>query len=50
MNDHKTTLLKTWEEMPNYFVTSSSNDIGKDDLLEYIDQLNRNMESEKISS
>ena len=48
--DYKTTLLETWEEIPNYFVTSSSNGIGKDDVLEYIDQLNRNMESEKNNS
>ncbi len=33
-------LLETWEAMPNYFVTSSSKDIGKDDVLNYIEQLN----------
>ncbi|MCR8668279.1 ribosome biogenesis GTP-binding protein YihA/YsxC [Aestuariibaculum sp. M13] len=37
-------LLETWEDMPNYFVTSSSKEIGKDDVLNYIDELNENMQ------
>ena len=41
---YKTILLETWEDMPNYFVTSSTKDIGKDDVLNYIDGLNENME------
>ena len=40
---YKTVLLETWEDMPNYFITSSSQDIGKDDVLGYIDSLNTNM-------
>ena len=40
---YKTIMLETWEEMPNYFITSSSKDIGKDDVLKYIDDLNSNM-------
>lgn len=42
--DYRAILLETWEEMPNYFITSSSKDIGKDDVLNYIDELNENME------
>lgn len=42
--DYKAILLKTWEDMPNYFITSSSKDIGKDDVLNYIDSLNENMD------
>ena len=45
VNDYKTILLETWEAMPNYFITSSSKSIGKDDVLEYIDGLNANMET-----
>jgi len=45
IEDYKTILLETWEDMPKYFITSSSNDIGKDDVLGYIDELNENMES-----
>ena len=41
---YKNVLLKTWEEMPNHFITSSSKDIGKDDVLGYIDGLNGNMD------
>jgi GTP-binding protein len=40
---YKTILLETWEETPNYFITSSSNDTGKEAVLIYIDQLNENM-------
>jgi len=40
---YKTVLLETWEEMPNYFITSSSNETGKDTVLEYIDTVNNNM-------
>ena len=40
---YKAVLLETWEDMPNYFITSSSQDIGKDDVLGYIDSLNNNM-------
>ena len=40
---YQTVLLETWEEMPNYFITSSSNETGKDAVLEYIDGLNGNM-------
>jgi GTP-binding protein len=33
-------LLGAWEEAPQYFVTSSSKKIGRDELLEYIDGIN----------
>lgn len=37
---YKQSMLETWEEMPNYFVTSSSKSIGKDEVLNYIDNIN----------
>jgi len=40
---YKNILLETWEDMPNYFITSSSKDIGKDLLLEYIATTNNNL-------
>ena len=46
VEDYKAILLETWEDVPNYFITSSSKDIGKDDVLGYIDSLNANMELE----
>lgn len=33
-------MLETWEDMPPYFVTSASNFIGRDEVLNYIDELN----------
>ncbi|WP_242202258.1 ribosome biogenesis GTP-binding protein YihA/YsxC [Aestuariivivens insulae] len=44
VEDYKNVLLETWEAMPNYFITSSSKDIGKEEVLNYIDELNRNMD------
>lgn len=40
---YRKVMLETWEAMPQHFVTSSSKDIGKEDVLEYIDSLNENM-------
>jgi len=37
-------MLETWEEMPIYFVTSSSNNTGRDELLGYISEVNLGME------
>jgi GTP-binding protein len=47
IEDYKTILLETWEEMPNYFVTSASKKIGKDALLEYIDSINKEINQNK---
>ncbi|MEM6517652.1 MAG: ribosome biogenesis GTP-binding protein YihA/YsxC, partial [Bacteroidota bacterium] len=38
-------LLKTWEELPNYFVTSSSKAIGRDEVLNFIEQTNLEIEA-----
>lgn len=34
-------LLEEWEELPPVFVTSSQNGKGRDELLEYIEELNK---------
>ncbi|MDR6302080.1 ribosome biogenesis GTP-binding protein YihA/YsxC [Mesonia maritima] len=36
-------LLETWESMPPYFVTSSSNETGREELLNYIEEVNANL-------
>jgi len=36
-------MLETWEEMPNYFITSSSKGTGRDELLGYIGKVNEEM-------
>ena len=33
-------MLETWEEMPQYFITSASDSTGRDEVLNYIDGLN----------
>jgi GTP-binding protein len=43
INDYKNILLETWEEMPQYFITSSSKKIGQDELLNYIDAINQDL-------
>jgi len=36
-------ILETWEEMPQYFITSSSKSTGRDELLAYIGEVNAQM-------
>ena len=36
-------MLETWEEMPPYFVTSSEKARGRDEVLDYIDQINKSL-------
>ena len=38
------TLKEQWVELPPYFVTSSDKKIGRDDVLDYIDQINKEIE------
>ena len=34
-------MLEYWEEMPNYFITSSSSGLGKEEVLSYIQEINQ---------
>lgn len=36
-------MLVTWEEMPPYFITSSSKGIGRDEVLNYIESINNQL-------
>jgi GTP-binding protein len=38
-------LLETWEEVPNYLVTSSSKTIGREDVLQFISDTNSEIEA-----
>ena len=40
-------MLETWEEMPSYFITSSSKDTGRKELLEYIGSINEAMKQKE---
>lgn len=36
-------LLETWEQLPPYFITSASKANGREELLQYIDQINTDL-------
>ncbi len=36
-------LATTWEEFPNYFISSSTNGIGQEEILGYIQKINDNL-------
>jgi GTP-binding protein len=38
-------MLETWEEIPQYFITSSSKDEGRDELLNYIGSINKEFDA-----
>ncbi len=40
VDTYKSKLLESWEELPNYFITSSSNSTGREEVLKYIDEIN----------
>lgn len=46
IEDYKTIMLETWETMPQYFITSSSKNIGKEALLNFIGTLNNDVITE----
>ncbi|WP_121667075.1 ribosome biogenesis GTP-binding protein YihA/YsxC [Mesonia aquimarina] len=37
-------LLETWEEVPPHFITSSSKELGRDEVLNYIEEINTSLE------
>ncbi len=38
-------LKDTWEELPPYFITSSDKKTGKDEILDYIDSINKSLDN-----
>jgi GTP-binding protein len=40
---HKDKLLEQWEELPTIFLTSSEKRTGRDELLGYIEEINKNL-------
>ncbi len=40
---YKKVLLETWEELPPLFITSAQNKQGRDELLDYIESINRDL-------
>lgn len=41
VDNYKTKLLEQWEELPPLFVTSSEKGLGRQELLDYIEELNQ---------
>ena len=39
-------MLETWEEMPPYFITSAEKGEGRDAVLDYIEQINKELKAE----
>lgn len=40
IENYKTEMLQTWTEMPTYFITSSANATGKEEVLRFIEGIN----------
>ena len=40
---YKQTLFQTWDELPPFFVTSAEKRDGRDDVLNYIEQINKEL-------
>lgn len=45
VDEYKKFLLKDWEELPPIFVTSSEDKRGKEDLLQYIEEINNQIQT-----
>jgi len=43
VEDYLTTLSTTWDELPRYFVTSAESKLGRDELLGFIADVNRQL-------
>lgn len=46
VDEYKKFLMKDWEELPPVFITSSADKRGKEDLLSYIESVNREITQE----
>jgi GTP-binding protein len=40
---YKNKMLEFWEEMPKYFISSSANKTGKEEILDYIEEINQTL-------
>lgn len=47
VENYKKRLLEDWEELPPIFVTSSEKQVGRDEVLDYIEQQNNEIENLK---
>lgn len=47
VEEYKKVLLKNWEDLPPIFITSSESAKGRDEILDYIESVNREIADEK---
>lgn len=47
VDDYCNILKEQWEELPPLFITSSDKSRGRDDILDYIESINQQIETEK---
>ena len=47
LNAYKEKLFETWEELPPIFLTSAEKREGRDELLKYIEEINKNFTNDK---
>ena len=40
---YKKEMLKSWEELPPMFITSAETGLGKEEILKYIDTVNKSL-------
>ncbi|MDT0646184.1 ribosome biogenesis GTP-binding protein YihA/YsxC [Zunongwangia sp. F260] len=43
LENYEADMLKTWVEMPQYFVTSANTGMGQEEILDYIEEINKNL-------
>ncbi|MDT0689485.1 ribosome biogenesis GTP-binding protein YihA/YsxC [Salegentibacter sp. F188] len=43
IENYEAEMLKTWVEMPQYFVTSANTGMGQEEILSYIEEINKNL-------
>lgn len=43
IDKYKSKLLESWEELPPIFLTSSEHRLGRDEILDYIDEINKTL-------
>jgi len=45
IENYKTEMLESWEEMPEYFITSATSKLGQDNVLDYIESINEQLKT-----
>ncbi len=49
MEDYTKTLLESWEEAPQMYITSAEKKTGTEAILEYIEQTNLFLQQNKVN-